>query len=74
MPMFEFICKKCGEEFEELLFSRDEDVECPGCGSSEVGKKVSVVAFKSSGRFVSSASSSCAGCSPGPGGCSGCSH
>ena len=72
MPMFEFICNECGEEFEELVFSRDESVDCPSCGNSDVKKKVSVAAFKSSGRFVASSGSSCSGCSPGPGGCSGC--
>lgn len=74
MPMFEYVCESCGEEFEELLFSTDEAVDCPACGSAEVGKKVSAVAFKSSGRFVATSGASCTGCSPGPGGCSGCGH
>jgi putative FmdB family regulatory protein len=74
MPMFEFICRKCSEEFEELVFSSHETVDCPSCGSDDVTKKVSVVAFKSSGRFVASSGSSCSGCTPGPSGCSGCSH
>lgn len=73
MPIFEYVCKGCGEEFEELVFGSDEDVACPACGAGDVGRKVSTFAFKSGSKFVSSASSSCQGCTPGPSGCSGCS-
>ncbi|MCK4237066.1 MAG: zinc ribbon domain-containing protein, partial [Candidatus Krumholzibacteria bacterium] len=38
MPVFEYICSKCGSEFEELVRSPDEDVRCPDCGSREVEK------------------------------------
>ncbi len=75
MPIYEFICQECQAEFEELVFSSNETVECPDCSCETVQKKISAVSFKSSGRFVSaSAGASCSGCSPGPGGCSGCSH
>ena len=75
MPIYEFRCDACGDEFEELVRSSDEQVECPRCGSARASRKMSAFAFKSSGRFVAaSGSGSCSGCSPGPGGCSGCSH
>ena len=75
MPMYEYVCQSCQEEFEELVFSQDEEVNCPACNGTEVTKKVSVVSFKSSGRFVAaSGGGACSGCSPGPTGCSGCSH
>jgi putative FmdB family regulatory protein len=74
MPVYEFACKKCGKDFEELVFSQDEQVECPTCGGTDVSKKVSTFAFKSSGRFVAASGGSCGGCTPGPSGCSGCSH
>jgi len=45
MPIYEFKCKSCGEEFELLLKSRDEvdSVKCPKCGSKEVSRLMSVV-------------------------------
>ena len=48
MPLFEFRCEKCQNEFEELLFRRDEEsgVSCPSCGSERVEKLVSSFATK----------------------------
>jgi len=73
VPIFEYRCNSCGEEFEELVFGSDEGVACPRCEATDVGRKVSRFAFKSGSKFVSSSSSACQGCSPGPGGCTGCS-
>ena len=35
MPMYDYKCKKCGYEFENLVsFStKDKDVECPSCNN-----------------------------------------
>ena len=44
MPIFEYKCNKCGKEFEELVGSSDEEVKCPGCGSSDVEKLFSLIA------------------------------
>lgn len=39
MPIFEYRCKKCGEEFEEFRYggdsdiSKDIEVKCPVCGT-----------------------------------------
>jgi putative FmdB family regulatory protein len=75
MPIFEFTCAACGKEFEELVRSAEERVECPKCGAAGASRKMSAFAFKSSGRFVAaSGSGSCSGCRPGPSGCSGCSR
>lgn len=42
MPLFEFICKKCGNKFEKIVFSIDnEKILCPVCGSAEVEKQFS---------------------------------
>ncbi len=37
MPLYEFLCEKCQEEFEELCSGPDkkEKVRCPNCGSEE---------------------------------------
>lgn len=34
MPMYDFLCPRCGEKFEELVQSRQEDAPCPKCGAS----------------------------------------
>jgi putative FmdB family regulatory protein len=41
MPIFEYTCKKCGTEFEELVRSGEEKVECPVCQSSKIEKRLS---------------------------------
>jgi len=64
MPMFEFVCRKCGERFEELRSARDEGppAECPSCGSTSVLKIFSPFATSSPGTG-SGGSSSCGGSS-----------
>lgn len=43
MPIFEFVCGKCGKEFERLVFSSDlETLRCPECDSNDVTKILSV--------------------------------
>lgn len=51
MPMFEFVCRDCGERFEELRSARDEGpaTECPACGSTSVLKLLSAFATSPSG-------------------------
>lgn len=33
MPIRNYICQKCGHEFEYLHLSKDEPAFCPKCGS-----------------------------------------
>ncbi len=51
MPMFEYICRACGETFEELRSaSPDErEPECPACGSKDVVKLFSSFATATAG-------------------------
>jgi len=71
MPLFEYRCKKCNKEFEELVRNSEEKVCCPGCRSGKVEKKLSVFAHKSGDKFrSSSSSSSCDSCTAGS--CSSC--
>jgi len=74
MPIYEFTCTDCNVEFEELVSSSSPEVICPECGGQHAARRLSTFAFKSSGRFVSSARSSCNSCNCGPGSCSGCGH
>ena len=43
MPMFEYVCRDCGERFEELVATGLDGlgVSCPECGSEKVQKLVS---------------------------------
>lgn len=68
MPLFEFVCADCGQDFEELVLSSRaiDGVICPACGGQEVKKKISTFASKiSGGSSLSLSPSSAASCSPG---------
>ncbi len=61
MPLFEYRCGKCGEEFEELesYEDRDKPQECPACGAKNSERLMSVFA-------ASGTSCSCNTCKPTP--------
>ncbi|MGB9840666.1 FmdB family zinc ribbon protein [Thermovenabulum sp.] len=44
MPMFEYICKDCGNRFEELRKANEADLplECPRCKSKNTKKLISL--------------------------------
>ena len=62
MPLYEFTCRKCGEEFERILSSSRSATACPVCRSRRVEKKFSLFGMKSGGKFVSSSGKGCDGC------------
>ncbi|MDY7000652.1 MAG: zinc ribbon domain-containing protein [Thermodesulfobacteriota bacterium] len=75
MPIYEYTCEKCGDEFEELIFHEGDTVKCPACGSQKTKKMISKCRFKcgSAGGGISEGSSksgACASCSGGD--CSTC--
>ena len=71
MPIYEYRCDRCEEEFEELVFGSSPDVNCPKCKNTEVIKLLSTFSFKNSGNSSGSVgSSSCSTCSSGD--CSSC--
>ncbi len=52
MPMYDFVCSKCGEEFEELVSAGDSDTPaCPSCGSNKTKRQMSVPAKPKSHAF-----------------------
>ena len=44
MPIYEFVCEKCGNKFESLFRTRSEAAPpCPACGGKNVKKVFSVL-------------------------------
>ena len=74
MPMFEFKCKNCGNEFEKLVRNSRSDTSCPKCKSADTEKQFSSFAVSgfSSGGHSHSGGCSCGSC--GGGNCSSCGH
>jgi len=68
MPIYEYRCKNCRNDFEALVWtSRDEEsVECPKCSASEVERILSPFARTSGAGGDSGLSKSA--CGPGSGG------
>ncbi len=60
MPIFEYRCRKCSEEFEQIVFRQSETIHCPKCDSGETEKLFSSFAVSSgSGKSASLASANC---------------
>jgi len=49
MPIYEYLCEKCNNEFEALVFSNEETPNCPHCKSNKVKKLVSAGSFRPHG-------------------------
>lgn len=66
MPLYEFQCTDCKDEFEELVRSSAAvaEVKCPRCGGQRVRRKVSLFASKG-GSTPSFAAAAASSCSPG---------
>ncbi len=65
MPIYEFECQDCNENFEKLVrISGVSEVTCPSCGSARTRKKISTFASHLDGSGAGFASSS-SGCSTG---------
>jgi putative FmdB family regulatory protein len=48
VPIFEYLCKSCGHEFEFLRLPSEKDkvAACPACASQDLEKKLTGFAFK----------------------------
>ncbi|MBK5099666.1 MAG: zinc ribbon domain-containing protein [Desulfobacteraceae bacterium] len=64
MPIYEYKCLQCNEEFEALVFGSNDKVSCPHCKAERLERLMSACGFKSSGSFTPSS---------GPSGCTTCS-
>ena len=63
MPIFEYVCHRCGASFEKLVMSRNAAVSCPTCESSDVAKQFSAFSTSTAAGFSGSMGSGC-GCAP----------
>ncbi len=60
MPIYEYKCRKCGAEFEQLLKRSDEKVNCPKCGSTRLEKQFSTLGSVRAGGASGDSGGSCA--------------
>ena len=75
MPIYEFTCNKCKENFEELIYRSDEKVICPKCKGENIEKLISKSRHLTSNSSapIGSSNTSSSGCSSCAGGnCSTC--
>lgn len=71
MPIYEYRCLNCENEFETLVLGAGDPVVCPRCEKDQVERLMSACGFKSSGESAAvKGSSSCASCKGGS--CSTC--
>ncbi|MFT4302044.1 MAG: zinc ribbon domain-containing protein [Desulfovibrio sp.] len=77
MPIYEYCCEKCDQNFEELVYG-DAAPACPHCGSHATHKLMSCCAHRGGGAHgddyapSSGGGGGCAGCSGGN--CASCGH
>lgn len=46
MPLYEFACRACGEQFEALVRSGERPAACPTCGSADFERLLSSFGVK----------------------------
>ena len=75
MPIFEYACSSCGNEFEKLVRQSAPAPECPSCHSTKLEKKLSAFAAITGGATTATsyndAPAPCGSCGhpSGPGAC-----
>ena len=72
MPIFEYACKECDQQFEALVYG-NEKAECPKCHSKKLAPQLSVFAVSAKSSAGSAPSvGACGSCGDprGPGACS----
>jgi putative FmdB family regulatory protein len=67
MPIYEYICDDCGQEYERIVLNEKTKVTCPKCASGKQTIQLSVFAAPSNGSKASGGSSPASG----GGGCCG---
>ena len=65
MPIFEYRCETCENQFEKLVRRADDHVECPSCGKQKLEVKYSTFAARANGTSAPAAQSMGGGCPAG---------
>lgn len=69
MPIYEYVCRACGREFEELVRGPADEAElaCPACGSADLERGLSVCAAPTGAQrdAAPAGASAAAACAPG---------
>jgi putative FmdB family regulatory protein len=68
MPIFEYSCRHCDHQFEQIVLSAHEEISCPKCASGAVEKQLSVFSSPGSGKEEGPSGGGC-GCTPQTCGC-----
>ena len=55
MPIYDFRCRRCGNEFEGLARPQDPPVTCPSCKSGDLEKLLSGFAVSSAEKTAAAA-------------------
>jgi putative FmdB family regulatory protein len=66
MPIYEYRCERCQDEFEQLVFASDTPA-CPACGATELKKLMSAHAVGKSQASAAPAAGGCGSCEFGAG-------
>lgn len=69
MPLYEYRCDSCGNDFEALVRSARDEPKCPSCGASALTKQFSVPASARANGSASSSLPLCEAPMPSGGGC-----
>ena len=74
MPVYEYICKSCGHQFEKIrpMSKANELILCLKCQSPDTQRMLSLFNAHSEGGSATASSGGCAGCSGGT--CDSCHH
>jgi putative FmdB family regulatory protein len=72
MPVYEYVCRDCQHEFEELTLSMtgDKAPPCPKCSSERATRKMSVFAARQGTPALSEMGGGCGRCGDPNGPCS----
>jgi putative FmdB family regulatory protein len=69
MPIYEYRCSGCGNEFEKYLAGHVRSVACPRCQSAQVTRRLSLVTLKTHARPAPAGGAAGGGCCGGGCGC-----
>jgi putative FmdB family regulatory protein len=76
MPIYEYVCLDCKNEFEIIrtMSQSDSPLACESCGGERVKRKLAVIHAMSGGHAISGTSGGCSCGSCSGGNCAGCSN